>query len=199
MRPAYIASMLAAATVVGSFACARRSRQGATSDPGTPPVAEKATVDSGAPYYVYVLMTDKGEPKLDYEGPGFIRNSGSTRDSSDSQRFKCELIAMVLPEGAHYALGGRNDVPENYVLQLTATLAQHGQDGIRVSGTVKSRLAGRLQFVKMVHKPDASGSASPETAFKPGEDGIEFPEMAFEPGESRFDFRGRIVGWIEIE
>ena len=106
---------------------------------------------------------------------------------------------MVLPEGAHYAHGGRNDVPENYVLQLTATLAQHGKDGIRASGTVKSRLAGRLQFVKMVHKPDASGSASPETAFKPGEGGIEFPEMAFQPGESRFDFRGTIVGWLETK
>jgi hypothetical protein len=148
---------------------------------------------------VYVIMTDKGEPKLDYEGPGFVRSSGSTRDSSDSGRFECELIAMVLPEGARYALGGPNDVPANYVLQLTATLARHGEDGIRASGTLKSRLAGRLQFVKMVHKPDAGGSASPETAFKPGEDGIEFPGMAFQPGESRFDFRGRIVGWLEIE
>ena len=50
--PVFIASMLAAAAVAGSFACARRSRQGATSAPGTPPVAEKATVDAGAPYYV---------------------------------------------------------------------------------------------------------------------------------------------------
>ncbi|MFH1023698.1 MAG: hypothetical protein V1809_09975 [Planctomycetota bacterium] len=135
--------------------------------------------------FIYLVMLDDDNPRLDYEGEGIKRMVKVQKEKKKSGSFVCELIILKIPEGQTYVLGGQNDSSENYLIHFSCTVQRTSNDGIHVRGVVDSKIFGKIQFAKMVEN-DKKGSG-------------DFPELLFKPGKTSVDFDGKVVGWFEKE
>jgi hypothetical protein len=136
--------------------------------------------------YVYVVMEDNDKPKFDYEGIGMARSS-STNYVLDENRnirpgeYTCQFIAMIIPKGEYYVLGGKNDTPSNYIITINAMVKREGDNHFRLTGNMDCSVPVIIQYVKM--KDDANSDN-------------EFPERKYEPGKHQIDFEGAITEWL---
>jgi len=133
--------------------------------------------------YVYVLMTGKDRPKLDYEGDGTKRSAVVKQADPKKPSFEFDLIVVKTPPGEAFALNGTNDKPEHQTIHFSGVIERAGKDEIQVSGSLVAKVAGKIQFVEM------QNGTTPNK-------GDAFPELPFTAGTNSISFKGKVLNWI---
>ena len=150
-----------------------------TSEERTEPAPERQAVAT----YIYVGMRTDDRPFFEYEGDGMLRSATVKPLSPEGTSFGFELIAIRLPEGESFVLGGINDKRRNHIVTFTGTVVRSGDDGFALKGDLHSDGAVVLQLVKILDANDSSKN--------------EFPEWSFDAGDNSVEISGNVIGWLE--
>ena len=133
-----------------------------------------APVETEETSFIYVVMHENDVPHLDFDGDPVVKETRVSHDRAGSKEFDFSLIAMQLPHGEGFMVGGKNDRPENHVIEFSGKIVRSGEDHLKLEGSLINKTPVVVQFVEMLREDSTDQGAYPEIAFSAGTHSVEF-------------------------